>query len=52
LERAGIEYSTVYFNEYGKDFRDFLKNHNSDDFVGFIGTPWLFCPSPEPNIVI
>ena len=52
LERAGIESRTVYFNEYGKDFREFLKCHpNPDDFVNFIGSPWLVCPSPEPDIV-
>ena len=41
LTRMGIEYQTVYFNEFGKDIRDFLKDHTRDELIAKIDSPWL-----------
>jgi hypothetical protein len=45
LTRTGVEFETIYFNDYGNDFRDFLKDHGSDELVTFIGSPWLRSPT-------
>lgn len=50
LKRAGIEYATVSFDEYGNDFRDFLKSSTPTELVDFIGSPWLTIPQPEVEI--
>lgn len=51
LHRAGIEYSIVDFGEYGNDVRDFLKDHDINELVTFIASPWIsvreFCVAEE-----
>ena len=41
LQKAGIEFRTVNFSEYGNDVRDFLKDHTAEDLSEFIGSDWV-----------
>ena len=41
LQKAGIEFRTVNFREYGNDVRAFLKDHTEDELTEFIGTDWV-----------
>ena len=47
LTRLGIEYQVAYFNEFGKDVRDFLKDHNRDELIEHMNSPWLGTLTPE-----
>ena len=41
LTRMGIEYQAVYFNDFGKDVRDFLKDHTRDELIAYISSAWI-----------
>ena len=41
LKHAGIPVDVVEFSRYGKDVRDFMRNHNLEELVDYVGSDWL-----------
>lgn len=41
LQRVGIEFNTVYFNEFGNDFRCYLETFGKESFVRYLDCPWV-----------
>ena len=41
LQRAGIDFQVVDFDDYGKDFRDYLTMHGMVGLLRFIECDWL-----------